>query len=260
MKFIFVFVSFIIGIIKGDEICETVCTPVTPSPTGMPTFINKNGCTRPYNLILVVDQTGSIDNNNYGKLLPKITNLLSKISIKPLGVNAALIELYKAKAVTKIDLNNKLSADKTGFIDFLKKQKYLGGLTNLPAIPTRISEIMSSYPNNRREYDTYVVIFSDGYPELHNEKISALRKKTRNAFHALKKVHNDLYFQCIGYGNKFYGMPANRAILEYISKPNSVVTLANLKPYNSFIRNLISPICKKGIIKEIPVVDKKAEY
>ena len=40
-------------------------------------------------------------------------------------------------------------------------------------------------------------------------------------------------------------MEANQAIVKYISRPQPVVTIGTIKPYNDFFKQLFYPICLK---------------
>jgi Mg-chelatase subunit ChlD len=203
-------------------------------------------CIRPYNLIFIVDQTNSIKIEKYKKLVPVMTSLLSGMDIKKGGVQASMIGLGHGDAYVLVNFQNSLSTDKKKFIEYVKNSPFQGGYTDLPAAANRAIDLMKGLPSHRKQYRTYVFVFTDGMPEVATISIAQMRKKTRNAFHHLRTSFNNLYFQGIALGNKYYSTYANRAILQFISNPQPVITMSKIKPYNPFMKSLMTKVCQNS--------------
>lgn len=217
--------------------CGNPTPSATPAPTSTP--ISSNCASSTYDVILLLDQSGSISNSEYSLMSAATVDLVSKLSSYlssgPTGFQFGVVGFSDAATVLQTLTNNQTSintaiANRVSFggtrIDLGLQQSYL-----------------TSIGTNTRNANKKIILYTDGNPNAGTEVATQLTADTIN-----NAVYNSVYrteILCVGIGTSvsytnLYNYAASSSLV-YSATTFTQIQSINTEIVNGICQPLVTP-------------------
>jgi uncharacterized protein YegL len=217
--------------------CEVPSPSSTPSQT--PTPISSECASSTYDVILLLDQSGSISNAEYSLMSAATVDLVSKLSSYlssgPTGFQFGVVAFSTATNVLQTLTNNQTSINTA-----LATRVSFGG--------TRIDlglqqAYLTSIGTNTRNANKKIILYTDGNPNAGTEVATVLTADTIN-----NSVYNSVYrteILCVGIGaevnySNLYDYAANSSLV-YSATTFAQIQSINAQIVNGICQPLLTP-------------------
>jgi hypothetical protein len=220
------------GLDTIDGYCEVVTPSQTPSPT--PTLISSECASSTYDVILLLDQSGSISDAEYSIMSAATVDLVSKLSS------------YLSSGPTGFQFGVVAFASSTSTLQVLTDDQNLINTaigTRLYGSTTRIDlglqqSYLTSIGTNTRNANKKILLYTDGNVDSSFESATVLTADTINA-----SVYNSVYkteILCVGIGG---GINYSN-LYEYAADPSLVFSATTFADIQSINTQIVNAICQ----------------
>ncbi|CDJ58508.1 microneme protein 2, putative [Eimeria maxima] len=133
-------------------------------------------CTRLLDVMLVVDESGSIGTSNYGKVRSFISNFAGTMPLSPDDVRVGLVT-FGTSAVTRWDLSDSRAQNADLLAAAAKKLPYAAGSTYTHLGLAKAEEILFSFQKGGRDNaPKMILVMTDGASSRRSQTLSAAEK------------------------------------------------------------------------------------
>lgn len=220
------------GLDTIDGYCEIPSPSSTPSPT--PTPISSNCASSTYDVILLLDQSGSISDAEYILMSAATVDLVSKLSSflssGPTGFQFGVVSFSTTATQQQVLTNNQTS------INTALATRVSFGTTR---IDLGLQQAYStSIGTNTRNANKKIILYTDGNPNTGTEAATVLTADTIN-----NSVYNSVYrteILCVGIGN---GVNYSN-LYDYAADPSLVYSATTFAQIQGINAQIVNGICQ----------------
>ena len=212
--------------------CEVPSPSLTPSPT--PTPISTNCASSTYDVILLLDQSGSISDAEFQIMSAATVDLVSKLSSYlssgPTGFQFGVVSFSSSATQQQVLTNNQTS------INTALATRVSNGSTR---IDLGLQQAYStSIGTNTRNANKKIILYTDGNPNTGTEAATVLTADTIN-----NSIYNSVYrteILCVGIGTQ-----VNYSNLyDYVNNPSLVYSATTFAQIQSINAQIVNGICQ----------------
>lgn len=208
---------------------------VTPTPTQTP--ISSECSTSTYDVVLLLDQSGSISNSEFSIMSAATVDLVSKLS-SYLSSGATGFQFGVVAFSTVSSTLQTLTADQNLINAAIGTRIY----SNLTRIDRGLQQAyLTSIGTNTRNANKKIVLYTDGNPSS-NEADAILTADTIN-----NSVYNSIYrteILCVGIGDGV----AYSNLLDYAADPSLVFSANTFEDIKNINTQIVNGICRPIIV------------
>jgi uncharacterized protein YegL len=212
--------------------CEVPSPSSTPSPT--PTPISSQCASSTYDVILLLDQSGSISDAEFQIMSAATVDLVSKLSSYlssgPTGFQFGVVSFSSSATQQQVLTNNQTS------INTALATRVSNGSTR---IDLGLQQAYStSIGTNTRNANKKIILYTDGNPNTGTEAATVLTADTIN-----NSIYNSVYrteILCVGIGTQ-----VNYSNLyDYVNNPSLVYSATTFAQIQSINAQIVNGICQ----------------
>ena len=216
------------GLDTIDEYCDV------PTPTPSSTPISSECASSTYDVILLLDQSGSISGSEYSLMSAATVDLVSKLSSYlssgPTGFQFGVVSFSSSATQQQVLTNNQTS------INTALATRVSNGSTR---IDLGLQQAYStSIGTNTRNANKKIILYTDGNPNTGTEAATVLTADTINS-----SIYNSVYrteILCVGIGN---GVNYSN-LYEYAANSSLVYSATTFAQIQSINAQIVNGICQ----------------